>query len=242
MIKSRIDASECSVIIVGGNSGIGVQLSNVLLNAGAKICSIDIQSESAFQDKNMFYFSANPTDEHSLNTITVLLKNHSQQYDGLVNLSGTIASFDKISSLNNKQWNETFDISFKSCLNSCKLFSPLLGEGSSIVNMSSGLAFIGRENYGPYAAAKAAIVSLTQTLAAELGPKIRVNSIAPGAVDTDFIRGENNVSRFDIKRYKEFVFLKRMAQPKEIADVIAYLLSDAASHVNAQCIHINGGI
>jgi len=107
--------------------------------------------------------------------------------------------------------------------------------------MSSGLAFIGQKKYGPYSAAKAAVVSFSKTLAAELAPEIRVNTVAPGAVDTDFIYKEDGSTRFDKEAYKKMVPLGEMAKPEEIGSVILFLLSDGASHMTGQCLHVNGG-
>lgn len=244
MIRAQYQASENHIVILGANSGIGQALIKQLLEANATVFGVDIQKESKMSiSEHYHYFVANPLDEQELLEVVQRIGKETAKINGLVNLSGTISQFKTIADISFEEWNETYDISFKSCFNSCKAFNPLLEHATkaSIVNMSSGLAFIGQKNYGPYSAAKAAIVSFSKTLAAELAPKIRVNTIAPGAVDTDFIYKEDGSTRFDKEAYMRMVPLGTMAKPEEISSVILFLLSEGASHMTGQCLRINGG-
>jgi NAD(P)-dependent dehydrogenase (short-subunit alcohol dehydrogenase family) len=244
MIQSKFQATKSKVIIVGANSGIGQALIKQLLDAEVIVFGIDIQKESKTSISEHYqYFAANPLDETDLAEVVRNIESKTSHVDGLVNLSGTISQFKSIAELTIEKWNETYDISFKSCFNSCKAFIPLFKEtaGTAIVNMASGLAFIGQKSYGPYSAAKAAVISFSKTLAAELAPEIRVNTVAPGAVDTNFIYKEDGSTRFDKEAYSRMVPLGAMAKPEEISSVILFLLSDAASHMTGQCLHINGG-
>ncbi len=244
MIQSAYTALHSYIIIVGANSGIGLALIKQLLDTKATVFGIDIQKESKTSASNHFqYYTANPLEEESLLVVAENIRRQTAHVNGLVNLSGTISQFTSISELTFEDWNETYDISFKSCFNACKAFVPLLKEATNgaLVNMSSGLAFIGQKNYGPYSAAKAAILSFSKTLAAELAPTIRVNTVAPGAVDTDFIYKKDGSTRFDKEAYTKMVPLGSMAKPAEISSVILFLLSEGASHMTGQCLHINGG-
>ncbi|TMM58658.1 SDR family oxidoreductase [Maribacter algarum] len=244
MIKAKYQADKSFVVLIGANSGIGQELIKQLLEAKAMVFGVDIQKESRFPIiENYFYFRANPLEEKEMVEMVKTIQNHTSHLNSLVNLSGTIRQFKSIESLNADEWNETYDISFKSCFNSCKAFASLLKitPDSSIVNMSSGLAFIGQKNYGPYSAGKASVISFSKTLAAELAPEVRVNTVAPGAVDTNFIYKEDGSTRFDKERYMQMVPLGSIAKPEEVSSVILFLLSDGASHLTGQCIHVNGG-
>ncbi|WP_350284619.1 SDR family oxidoreductase [uncultured Croceitalea sp.] len=244
MIKVRYQAENAFVVVVGANSGMGQALIKQLFESKATIFGIDIQKESKTPIyKRYQYFNANPLDKNELLKVAEIIRKQTPQITGLVNLSGTISQFKSIESISIEEWDETYDISFISCFNSCKAFIPLLKKVSDsvIVNMSSGLAFIGQKNYGPYGASKAAVVSFSKTLAAELAPKIRVNTVAPGAVDTNFIYKEDGSTRFDKEAYVRMVPLGALAKPEEIASVILFLLSEGASHMTGQCLHINGG-
>ena len=228
-------------LIIGGMSTIGQALTRLLLQSQATVYATDIAPQGkGGLPETYHYMQSQPTDFASMQR---LLSELPASLTGLVCLSGTISHFGSVSEMSIEHWKEVFDISFASCYHACKLFSPLLmaAHRAAIVNMSSGLAFGGQANYGPYTNAKAAINSLSRTLATELAPTIRVNTVAPGAVDTAFIYDDEGQTRFDVNRYNSIVPLGEMAKPEEIAELICYLLSDGASHITGQCIHINGG-
>lgn len=242
MININYKAEGSHIVIVGSESTIGKALRIMLIAADAIVYGVDINDESKVeQTESYHYFKADPLQFESL--IDIKAKLPCDQIHGLVCLSGTIKHFGSVLDLNEAQWQEVFDISFKSCYNACKAFAPLLTKAAkaSIVNMSSGLAFGGQANYGPYTNAKAAINSFSKTLATELAPTIRVNTVAPGAVDTAFIYDEDGEMRFNKERYLQIVPLKSLATAEEIAHLILFLLSSASSHITGQCIHINGG-
>lgn len=243
-LKAQYAAKGYNIVVVGANSGIGYTLINQLLEAGATVFGIDIQETSEYTTSSKFhYFQANPMDIDTMRNLRKVIETYASTINGLVNLSGTIKQFKPIAELSIDDWNETYDISFKSCFNACKTFGPLLKNttGAAIVNMSSGLAFIGKKNYGPYTSGKASVVAFSKTLAAELAPDIRVNTLAPGAVDTNFIYKEDGSTRFDKEAYKTIVPLGTIAKPLQISNVIMFLLSEEASYLTGQCIHVNGG-
>jgi NAD(P)-dependent dehydrogenase (short-subunit alcohol dehydrogenase family) len=120
---------------------------------------------------------------------------------------------------------------------------PLLKNGSSIVNTSSGLARFSMPGYAAYGAMKAAIDSLSRYQAVELGSrKIRVNSIAPGAIATDFGNGAVR----DISGINEMISsqtaLGRVGLPDDIGSVVAFLCTDESKWINGQRIEVSGGI
>lgn len=119
---------------------------------------------------------------------------------------------------------------------------PLLNDGSSIVNTSSGLARFSFAGYSAYGAMKAAIDSLSRYQALELGSrKIRVNSIAPGAIETDFGGGVvRDIS--DINQHiASETALGRVGLPDDIGSVVAFLCSEDSKWINAQRIEVSGG-
>lgn len=120
---------------------------------------------------------------------------------------------------------------------------PLLADGGRIVNISSGLARFALPGYSAYAAMKGAIETLTRYLARELGPRgIAVNTVAPGAIATDFGGG---VVR-DNAQLNAFIgsptALGRVGQPDDIGGAIAALLADGSGWINAQRIEVSGGM
>ncbi len=244
MIKAKYSALESVVVIVGANSGIGQSLIQQLVDCDTTVFGLDIQPTSLYKVSDKYdYIAVNTLELNELRVAYNSIKEKVFKIDGLVNLSGAISHFKPIDEISIEEWNHTYDISFKSCFNSCKVFLPLLKNTSNaaIVNMSSGLAFIGQKNYGPYTTGKASVIAFSKTLAAEVSPKIRVNTVAPGAVDTNFIYKEDGTTRFNKEQYQKIVPLGAIAKPEEISSVILFLLSDGAAHMTGQCLHVNGG-
>lgn len=119
-----------------------------------------------------------------------------------------------------------------------------MGDGGAIINISSRSAYGPQVKNGPYGAAKAAVNSLTTTLAVEVAPKIRVNAVAPGPIPTenfDDCMGTDT----EEKRAKLLemigIPLGRYGQPEDIAAAVVYLASPAASWVTGQCLYVTGG-
>jgi len=111
--------------------------------------------------------------------------------------------------------------------------------GGAIVNLSSALVTQPFPGQAMYAASKAAVDSLTRTLAQELGPRrIRVNAVAPGPINTDLLPPDEQVRGFIVSR----TALGRIGQPVDVARVVAFLASDAAGWITGQVIGVDGGL
>lgn len=120
---------------------------------------------------------------------------------------------------------------------------PLLADSGSIVNISSGLARFSYPNYAPYAIMKSAVESLTRYQAQEFGiRKIRVNTVAPGAIATDFGGGAVRDNKELNDRIASMTALGRVGLADDIGSVVAFLCSEDAKWVNAQRIEVAGGV
>lgn len=132
------------------------------------------------------------------------------------------------------------ELNLTSAFQGCKAAATRMRPGSSIVNISSGAGTRGSPFTGPYAAAKAAMNNLSETLALELAPNIRVNTVAPGPVATEaFDEVLNTAGQLDA--ITATIPLGRMGTPDDIAAAVLYLASDAASWVTGQLILVAGG-
>ena len=143
----------------------------------------------------------------------------------------------------------TIDGNLRTTFLACTAAMPLLeaGEDASLVNIASGLAQFIRPHYGPYAAAKAGMIALTKTLAHEHAPKVRCNVVAPGAVDTAFLRGgtgrsdEQQQTTIDVAAYGAMIPLNRIAVPDDIVGPILFLLGPGSRYMTGQSLWVNGG-
>lgn len=132
------------------------------------------------------------------------------------------------------------ELNLTSAFQGCKAAAKRMQPGSSIVNISSGAGMRGSPYTGPYAAAKAGMNNLSETLALELAPDIRVNTVAPGPVVTEaFSEVLNTDGQHDA--IAATIPLGRIGQPDDIAGAVLYLVSDAASWVTGQLILVAGG-
>jgi NAD(P)-dependent dehydrogenase (short-subunit alcohol dehydrogenase family) len=160
----------------------------------------------------------------------------------LVNNAGTglYASFENTTEA---QFDEMVNVHLKAAFFLTQKSLPLLADGTSIVNITTGLARFSYSNYSAYAIMKAAIDSLTRYQALELGSrKIRVNSVAPGAIETDFGGGAVRDNKDLNNMIANTTALGRVGLPEDIGSVVAFLCSEDAKWVNAQRIEVAGGI
>ena len=160
----------------------------------------------------------------------------------LVNNAGTglYASFD---STTEAQFDEMVNIHLKAAFFLTQKMLAILSDGGSIVNISSGLARFSHPNYAAYAIMKAGIESLSRYQALELGSrKIRVNTVAPGAIETDFGGGAVRDNKDLNAMIASTTALGRVGLPNDIGSVVAFLCSDDAKWVNAQRIEVAGGV
>jgi NAD(P)-dependent dehydrogenase (short-subunit alcohol dehydrogenase family) len=132
------------------------------------------------------------------------------------------------------------ELNLTSAFQGCKAAAQRMNDGGVIVNVSSGAGTRGSPFTGPYAAAKAGMNNLTQTLALELAPAIRVNTVAPGPVVTEAFREVLNVEE-ELEELAATIPLGRLGVPNDIASAVVFLASDAASWITGQLLLVAGG-
>lgn len=169
-------------------------------------------------------------------------KFQSEKFNALVNNAGTglHASFTDTTIA---QFDSMVDIHLKAPYFLAQKLLPIIEDGGSIVNISSGLARFSFPGYSAYASMKGAIETLTRYQAKELGArKIRVNVVGPGAIATDFGGGSVRDNKDLNDMISSLTVLGRVGEADDIGGVVAFLCGDDAKWVNAQRIEVSGGI
>ncbi len=164
------------------------------------------------------------------------------RFDYLVNNAGTSLhkAFDQTTE---EDLDQLYNVHFKGVFFLTQKLLPLLNDGGRIVNISSGLARFSIPGSSAYASMKGAVEVLTRYLAKELGPRgIAVNTVAPGAIETDFSGGMVRDTPEINRRVADMTALGRAGQPEDIGPMIAALLSEDNRWINGQRIEVSGGM
>lgn len=244
-------------LVTGGSRGLGKDMALQLAAKGFDVvltyqsksdAAQDVVNEIKNNGKKAFALKLDVSDAHSfdqfVSTLSSTLKNEfqSETINALVNNAGvgTHASFAETTF---EQFDSMVNIHLKGPYFLTQKLLPLLNDGSSIVNISSGLARFSYNGYAAYAIMKAAIDSLTRYQALELGVrKIRVNSVAPGAIETDFGGGVVRDNKELNDMIANTTALGRVGLPDDIGSVVAFLASDDSKWINAQRLEVAGGV
>ena len=238
-----------SVIISGGDSGIGRAISVLFAKEGADIV---INYLNEHEDAN---FTKNCIEKYGRRCLLIpgdLREEKLSQeivdktiatfgkIDILINNCGVQYPQDSLLDISSKQLKDTFETNIFTFFYLTKAVLPHLKENSSIINTTSITAFDGKKNLIDYSATKGAITVFTKSLALSLADKkIRVNAVAPGPIWTPLIPSSFSID--EVEMFGTETLLKRAGQPFELAPAYLYLASDDSRYVTGQIIHVNGG-
>lgn len=161
--------------------------------------------------------------------------------DILVHVTGGLVARKTLLEMDIDHWNTVMDLNATSFLRAAKAVVPNMTSGGSVISIASQA---GRDGGGPgalaYAASKGAMMTMTRGLAKELGPDIRVNSVCPGMIDTDF---HNIFSKPEVRAHVANITpLKREGTSEDVAGLVTYLASDGAAFITGTNVDINGGL
>ena len=212
------------VVVTGGVKGIGKCICEEFEKAGAKVCIIDILENP--------YFVGDIAEEENLRNFANKVIAEHEKVDILVN--NALPFMRGIDSCTFEEFNHALKVGVTAPFYLTKLFLPYFAEGASIVNMSSSRDRMSQPFTESYTAAKGGIAALTHALAVSLAGKVRVNSISPGWIDTDY----EEYDGADAAQHP----VGRVGNPMDIANMVLFLCSDKAGFITGENICIDGGM
>jgi len=236
-------------IVTGSSGGIGRATAVRLAQEGFKVTVNYLNSKEGAEE------TARMVEDHGGEAIVVraditrpaqveeLVEKTVQAYDDLgvlVNNAG-LSEHGTIDQLDDEDWERVVGVNLSGAFNCAKAAVPEMKElnWGRIVNISSLRAMTGSDHGSHYASAKAGVIGLTKSLALELAPEITVNAISPGYTRTPMTRDSLEEKGEQIR---EKIPLNRVAEPPEIAGVVAFLASHDGSYITGETINANGGI
>jgi len=237
-----------AAIITGGGTGIGRTISELLAEAGVQVAVVYSRSEAEALDTvtciraaggTAMMIKADVTVKSDVAAAVQKTLDTFGRLDYLVNNAGTTRQlpFSDLDAIEDAMWDELFAVNVKGAFHFSREAAPHLRRqaGSAIVNVGSSSGETGYGSSIPYAVSKAAMHGMTRSLARALAPEIRVNAIAPGAVDTRWWSGNEE----KIRALASHLPLRRISTPQDIARTVLMLL--AAESVTGQILRADNG-
>lgn len=232
------------IIVTGAASGMGRAIAHLFARHGAQLALLDVNSEG-LEALDIAGAHTLVTDMADYAQITAAVDSAAKGMggiDGVVNAAGIlrVIPFDDTDP---QTYHQVLSINLHGPYFLCQQALPHLrrAERATVVNISSLAGLIAPEGMSAYAASKAGMIGFSRVMAAELGPKIRVNCIAPGVIDTAMTRGMVQGSAAGVQDMGVKSSMHRAGTPEEIAELVLFLSSDRSSFITGTTTAIDGG-
>jgi 3-oxoacyl-[acyl-carrier protein] reductase len=240
------DFNDRVLVVTGANGGIGREVAKLFYEHGANLVLTDLDEKgvAAFgatldaSGQRVATLCMDAADPNDSDRAVALAKDRFGGIDFLVPSAGVYLA-QPVQEMTDAQWRQVLSINLDGVFYIIRRSIPLLRENSAIVNLTSVAAHRGAFYNAHYSASKGGLLALTRSLARELDPRTRVNTVSPGVIETpmttDLIqrRGAESIEQTP---------LKRLGHPREIATAIGFLCSSAASFVTGEVMQVNGGL
>jgi len=240
-------------LVTGGSTGIGRATSLILAREGATVLIADLQDEEGANTVGLIQAAGGKAEYHHVDVaehaaVSALMAHIESTYgalDGAFNNAGIEGPTAKVLDYTVEQWERVQRVNLTGvfvCMKCEVELMTKLNRSGSIVSTSSAAGLIGIPGASSYNASKHGVIGLTKTVALEYAARnIRVNAVCPGFIETPML---NRVTDASVKIREQMIRtvpMKRVAQPSEIGEAVAWLLSDRSSYVTGVALPVDGG-
>ena len=231
------------ILVTGASRGIGAAISDKLLSSGYEVIGTATSQEGleSIYKRGIKGILLDLNNKSSIDTCWEGIINEFHHIDALVNNAG-ITRDNIILKMSEEEWSEVINVHLNGAFYMSKNASRLMmkNKWGRIINISSTSAVLGNKGQANYAAAKAGIEAFTRTLSREFGSRgITANVVAPGFISTDMT---NHLNKDQHDKLLKEIPLGRFGMPEEVANLVNFLISEEASYITGQTIHLNGGL
>jgi len=238
------------VVVLGGNSGIGLAAARAFAAEGAKVRITGRHRETLdaaqAELKGCKSYRADIADLAVMDEVYRKIGEADGRIDVLY-INAGIGGFAPLRGITEDAWDQVHSVNLKGCVFALQKALPLMGRGGSVVVTGSIGAHGALEGNGTYAAAKAGLYMAMKVFAKELVPEgIRINVVSPGPIDTPLLHRNPGMSNEDVARLKEMMIanipMHRMGEAEEVAKAVLFLASDDAAFITGANLFVDGGL
>ncbi len=251
-MSGLFDLSDDVAVVTGAGRGIGEGIANTLAEAGAAVvCAArrgdEVEAVAAgirARGGRAIALATDVTDNDAVEALAQKAISEFGHLDIWINNAGGSPIQTPLTELDAKEWDATMRLNLTAIWVCTNTAARLMRDGGRVVNISSRAAVSTVMGSGHYAAAKAGVNSLTVTYAKELGPRIRVNCIMPGAVPTEIMMKAMRLEDKDLPMLEKRIRLpmRRLGTPEDLGQAVLYFVSPASSWVTGQILSVDGGM